>query len=161
MGNTLILLFILSLISCQGQKESSTESLFEKNEHTEITRINEKNMGIKHVDFKQNPAEEYFFTRKYRLTKTSLFYFNEKELKKMNEEFFKIAKKLIDELPVSKLDKNIIGHETVMLDIPDWTMEIYFENKDTIFISSGGLPDDLQEYGKTVWIILSQLDSSE
>lgn len=164
MNNILTLLLISFLISCQ-EKKDSLKVLSNMNGGKESLTINtgmsnQKNKEIRYIDFKQNPAEEYYFTRKYRLTKEFLFYFQGGDLIMMSKEHFNIAKKIIENLPVEKLNNNVIGHETVIVDVPDWTIEVHFEKKDTIHISSGGLPYYLEEYRKEVWNVLNFLDNS-
>lgn len=136
-----ISLFIF--LSCNPEKKSDHESIKKE---------------IHYVNFKRNPAQEYFFTRKYKLSDSELSFYSNSGLVKMSKKNFFIAKKVIDSLPKKKIDKKIIGHTTVEVDIPDWTLEIYYNTNDTIFIASGGLPDNMKAYRDIVWEVASYLD---
>ena len=107
---------------------------------------------IDHIKFKQNPAENYFFTRKYKLTKKD-------SLVKMENKNYLLAKKLIDSLPLKIInDKKNIGHSTIPIDSPDWQIEIFLTSSDTITVFSGGLPAYMKNYEKLGWEILPNLD---
>lgn len=126
--------------------------------------INQKTKDTKtiiHIDFNQNPAEDYFFTRKYRLTKNSLYYYKDGNFQEMERSKYLFSKDLIDSLPIEITDKKYIGYTTVEIDIPDWTIEIYYEDKKTIYLASGGLPDNMKNYNDIAWRIITKLDSEK
>lgn len=150
----IIIVSLLALISCDFKEK-------EKNIAKDTITTNQKMSSLKkitHVDFKQNPAEEYFFTRKYRLTNSKLYYFENEKLIEMNNKEYLFSKALIDSLPNEIMNKKHLGHTTVEVDIPDWTIEIYFNNTDITYLASGDLPDYMKNYSDLAWKTTTGLD---
>ena len=150
MKNSLILIsFFIMLLCCSCTKNNDETSLAKTQNH-QITAI----------EFRQNPAMDYYFTRKYRLNKTKLFYYDQfSRLIEMENNNYILARKIIDSLPKEVFKYKFVGHTTVDVDIPDWTIEIITENNDTIFLASGGLPNYLKKYDNMVWNTINKLDS--
>jgi len=143
MKTIIVILSLLINMSCNFQKEKSKNSI---------------DRQIEFLEFKQNPADEYFFTRKYRLTNRALFCYNKGVMEELNREQYILAKVLIDSFPKQIEDKKSIGHTTVAVDIPDWTVDVHYRNKNVVYLASGGLPDNMKDYSDLVWKIVAQLD---
>ncbi|GEQ86362.1 hypothetical protein ULMS_18700 [Patiriisocius marinistellae] len=153
-----IYIIILLLSSCISKNDRSdiTENKIS------TTPIKASNMfkEIDYMEFKRNPAEDYFFTRKYKLNESQLFYYtSSNELKTMNSTAHLETKKLMDSLPKKVInDFKNLGHPTVIMDIPDWEINIHFKNEDTLLLSSGDLPDFMKAYEKMAWEVMTTLD---
>jgi len=134
--------------------------LFSCNMSVDSKKTLNDTISIDFIEFNQNPAMEYFFTRKYKLTNEQLFYYKNNSLQKTNAKSYLLVKKLIDSLPQKVInEKRHLGHPTVMIDVPDWSMKVFLSSKDTIIISSGGLPSFMKNYEKIVWDIIPKLDN--
>lgn len=156
-------IFILLLIftSCVSKNEKK-QALENKNTMSEII-LSESFEVIDYLEFKRNPAMDYFFTRKYRLVENQLFFYDgNNKLTEMSRNDYLLAKKIIDSLPKQVLsNKENLGHPTVMVDIPDWEINIYLKSKDTVFIASGDLPEYMNLYEKITWDIITKLDETK
>ncbi len=131
MKHIAFIISILLYISCHSQKDKKNDTV-----KKEIT----------YIEFKQNPAEDYFFTRKYKLTHSDVFFYSNSKWMKMDQKWYVVAKKIMDSLPHQLMNKKVIGHTTVEVDIPDWTIDVYYNTQDTVFIASGGLPKEMEAY---------------
>ena len=76
----------------------------------------------------------------------------------MNNKEYLFSKALIDSLPNEIMNKKHLGHTTVEVDIPDWTIEIYFNNTDVTYLASGDLPDYMKNYSDLAWKTTTGLD---
>lgn len=73
-----VLILVLFIVSCQLKKEPLNTANVHFNGDSLINKtilLNQGDKSIKYIDFKQDPAEEYFFTRKFRIIEEKLFYF--------------------------------------------------------------------------------------
>ncbi|MGO3183369.1 MAG: hypothetical protein ACTIJ9_11110 [Aequorivita sp.] len=156
-----IYILLLLCVSCVSKNEQN-QTIETKN----ITSKFQESKGfdqIISIELKRNSAMDYFFTRKYKLTENNLYYYSESnKLEKMKIDDYLLAKKLIDSLPDNVLNnKKNLGHPTVMIDIPDWEIIIYFKSQDTILISSGDLPEFMKSYENMAWDIIAKLDDKK
>ena len=108
---------------------------------------------------KRNPAESYFFSRKYKISSRNIAFFSENTFKTIDNKYLNTYKALIDSIPEKHvLSKKNMGNPTVMIDIPDWEMQLFLSDGDTLNWFSGGLPNDMKGYNTIVWSLLERLD---
>ncbi len=158
MKNIFFIISLLLFTFCNSQKTKKGNII---NETIATKQVDENIKKIIYIDFNQNPAEEYFFTRKYRLTNKTLSYFINGKLKKIKHQEYLLAKVLIDSFPNEIGDKINIGHTTVDVDVPDWTISVHYNNKDVLYLASGGLPGYMKNYSDLVWNIVAKLDEDQ
>ncbi len=90
-----------------------------------------------------------------------MYYFENEKLIEMNNSKYLFTKNLMDSLPNEIMDEKYLGHTTIEVDIPDWTIEIYYNDTDVTYLASGDLPYYMKNYSNLVWKTITRLDTIE